>query len=255
MKITFLGIGGWVSSPWLSMTSILVTVGKRRILLDAGEGIYRQYRKCTGLDVGDLDAIVLSHGHGDHTLGIPSFALMGSMQGRRVRVVAMDYVVRDLRKLMRSVHLEKYIRWLQLIGVSNLNEEARIIYEGPGFQVWGVAASHSIPSMAVKVVETASGQCMVYSGDTVPTDSIVRLAANCDVLIHETGGNPGMEAEAHGVGHSTTRDALSIAEKAGVKYLVPIHYYIRNPVLEGGRVIIPLECSTIDIGELFSPQP
>lgn len=66
MRLTFLGVGGWVSSPWLNMASILVTVGgNRRILLDAGGegGIYRQYRRCTGLDVGDLDLVVLSHGH------------------------------------------------------------------------------------------------------------------------------------------------------------------------------------------------
>ncbi|GGP19992.1 MBL fold metallo-hydrolase [Thermocladium modestius] len=249
MRLTFLGVGGWVSSPWLNMASILVTVGNRRILLDAGEGIYRQYRRCTGLDVGDLDLVVLSHGHGDHVLGIPSFALMAGSQNRRLRVIAMDYVVRDIRRLMRDVHLEKYTRFLRLIAAS-VGDEPRIIYEGNGYQVWASTAAHSIPSMAIKVMENSTGQCIVYSGDTMPSDNVARLARGCNVLIHEISGNPGMETEAHAVGHSTTDDARHIAEMAGVKYLIPIHYYIKNPIINRGRILVPLECSSVDVGEL-----
>ena len=52
--------------------SILVEAGDTSILLDSGKGISASYNADTmGIDLGKIDKIVLSHGHYDHTGGLP----------------------------------------------------------------------------------------------------------------------------------------------------------------------------------------
>ena len=56
--------------------SLLVEYSGGRILLDAGQGrdTLVENMEALGLDPGDLDALVVSHGHYDHTGGIPALA-------------------------------------------------------------------------------------------------------------------------------------------------------------------------------------
>jgi ribonuclease Z len=56
--------------------------------------------------------------------------------------------------------------------------------------------------------------CLVYSSDTAPCKSIVELSRKRRVLVHEASGHDPL---AHLHGDSAIDDALSIAERAGVK--------------------------------------
>lgn len=52
--------------------AVLVEAGERRILFDSGAGrVLVPNAKTLKADLSKLDAIVLSHGHGDHTEGLP----------------------------------------------------------------------------------------------------------------------------------------------------------------------------------------
>jgi 7,8-dihydropterin-6-yl-methyl-4-(beta-D-ribofuranosyl)aminobenzene 5'-phosphate synthase len=55
--------------------SFLITAGNREILLDTGwkGNILMQNIRALGIDVNAIDKIVFSHGHRDHTGGLPSF--------------------------------------------------------------------------------------------------------------------------------------------------------------------------------------
>lgn len=76
---------------------------------------------------------------------------------------------------------------------------------------------------------------IVYSGDTRPCDSLREAAKDADILIHEA-----MYADSHSQladerGHSTARQAASIASDAGVRLLVLTHY---SPRYENGSIIL-----------------
>jgi ribonuclease BN (tRNA processing enzyme) len=68
MELTFLGTGAAFAGDANNAAYIL----DRRILLDAGAPVHILMRQ-TGHDTGDIEAVVVSHQHGDHTFGLPFF--------------------------------------------------------------------------------------------------------------------------------------------------------------------------------------
>jgi ribonuclease Z len=67
------------------------------------------------------------------------------------------------------------------------------------------------------------GRKIVYTGDTKPCASIVRLAQNADVLIHDATFDDTLQERAKSNGHSTPSQAASIAKRAHVKHLILTH--------------------------------
>ena len=54
--------------------SVLIETGGKKILLDAGTtDMYKANAEALGVDLTEVDAMVISHGHFDHTGGVPSF--------------------------------------------------------------------------------------------------------------------------------------------------------------------------------------
>ncbi len=71
------------------------------------------------------------------------------------------------------------------------------------------------------------GRKIVYTGDTRPSKSLVKLAENADLLIHDATFDDELSEKAREDGHSTTSQAAETAKKAGVKRLVLIHVSAR----------------------------
>lgn len=234
--------------PWLNQPSILVEAGGARLLIDAGEGSYRLLRRCLNLDVESLDAVIITHGHGDHLLGLPSYILMAGSRGLKLNVIAPRYVIEDLLTILRATHIQQYAPSLDPTPIDVPNEP-RLIAKVKDAEVYAVKVNHTVETMAIKIIEQGKS-CITYSSDTAPSDSLVELAKGCGALIHEASGNPGFEDEAHRHGHSTVNDAVEVAKKAGVKLLILTHFYLFNPLIknvEGLSVVVPHECSTIEL--------
>ncbi|MBT8172383.1 ribonuclease Z [Candidatus Bathyarchaeota archaeon] len=71
------------------------------------------------------------------------------------------------------------------------------------------------------------GRKIVYSGDTGPSEAIVNLAKNADLLIHEATFKDEMKERAIKDGHSTPIIAAEAAKAAGVKRLILTHISAR----------------------------
>ncbi len=70
IKLTFLGTSDAVPSAQRNHTAILLNYKDENILVDCGEGTQRQFRKAH-LNLMKITRILITHWHGDHTLGIP----------------------------------------------------------------------------------------------------------------------------------------------------------------------------------------
>jgi ribonuclease Z len=81
---------------------------------------------------------------------------------------------------------------------------------------------------------TRPGRKFVYSGDTKPCDAMVKLARNCDVLIHDSTFDEELEEKANRYGHSSSVQAARIAKEAGAKQLFLTHI---SPRYEDGELL------------------
>lgn len=71
------------------------------------------------------------------------------------------------------------------------------------------------------------GRSVVYSGDTAPSEAVAKLAEGATVLIHEATTAADLESEANRWGHSSARQAATLARAAGVESLFLTHFSSR----------------------------
>ncbi len=67
------------------------------------------------------------------------------------------------------------------------------------------------------------GRVVVIAGDTRPLDSLISFANEADLLIHEGTFRSDKKEDANEFGHSTIRDAATLAKRANVKKLIITH--------------------------------
>ena len=87
------------------------------------------------------------------------------------------------------------------------------------------------------------GRRVVYSGDTRPCETVLGLARDADVLIHDCTLGSDHSSVATEFGHSTAREAAEVAKEAVVQRLILIHFSPRYddllPLEEEARAIFP----------------
>lgn len=71
-----------------------------------------------------------------------------------------------------------------------------------------------------------------YCADTSYNETIAEKVANCDVIYHETTYLDAQQEKAGMRGHSTTKQAATIAQKANVKKLIIGHFSSRYELLD-----------------------
>ncbi|BDH79892.1 ribonuclease Z [Methanothermobacter tenebrarum] len=76
---------------------------------------------------------------------------------------------------------------------------------------------------------------ITYSGDTRPSQELVKLARDSHILIHEATFEAGKEDKALETGHSTASEAAEVAKRSNVKNLILTHLstrYKRSDIIE-----------------------
>jgi len=119
------------------------------------------------------------------------------------------------------------------------------VKEGPSFSrlVEGssVKVGHSMVTPEMVMGPPRKGLRLVYSGDTAPCPELRVACEGADVLIHEATVASDLESKAREFGHSTARDAASLASEAGIGVLYLVHisgrYDGSEPLLDEARGI------------------
>nr|XP_054763247.1 zinc phosphodiesterase ELAC protein 2-like [Lytechinus pictus] len=87
---------------------------------------------------------------------------------------------------------------------------------------------------------------MVYSGDTMPCDNLIKAGKGADLLIHEATLEDGMEEEAKKKRHSMISEAIEVGQAMEAKFLLLTHFSQRYP-----KVPLIQTSSTSKIGIAF----
>lgn len=101
------------------------------------------------------------------------------------------------------------------------------------------------------------GRKIVYGGDTRPTEAVMRLAEDADILIHEATFDDSLADRAAEDGHCTASQAAELAEAARVGLLLLTHISSRYPdpdvLLEQARIVFPNTRVAEDLMEVDVP--
>ncbi|MCX4091541.1 MBL fold metallo-hydrolase [Nocardia sp. alder85J] len=238
MQITVLGCRAGVPAQGQPSSGYLVDTGDSRILLDCGPGIATSLSAV--MDPADLDAVVISHTHIDHVYdllplgkallapvalsGFPGVeSLFGPGPHEMPRVPL--YLPAGSGPLLE--------RWSALLSTTTLPLLDRVFdgafevheYEPDDITAVGVSTlefvelRHAKPNCGVRIC--APSGSLAYTGDTGPTEALVRLAADIDLFVSEATlavSDPG----AHG--HLCAADAARAAAAARAGQLLLTHF-------------------------------
>ena len=102
------------------------------------------------------------------------------------------------------------------------------------------------------------GRKLVFSGDTRPTSAVVELAQGASVLVHDSTFGSSELDRALETGHSTAKEAATVAAAAGVKTLVLTHLSSRHSwreLRDEAREVFPETFVPKDFDVLVVPYP
>ena len=120
---------------------MLVRRGGEQLLIDCGEGTQRQLMRSTGLV--DLDAILITHTHADHVLGLPGLLKTFALREReRPLVIAgpppLGRLLQDMRPLIGTLPYD----------IELALGEGHVGWTGEGYEVRSVPVDHRVPAVA-----------------------------------------------------------------------------------------------------------
>jgi ribonuclease Z len=215
--LTFLGSSAAVPAIGHDNTYLVVEGELTTLLVDCA-GSPLQKLQLAGMDPTQLGYLVFTHRHPDHMYGFPILMLGLWLLGQRrpLQVMAEPETLQTARSLLQLFRPEEWPEFVAPVyHPVALNDES-VVLDLPDLLVTASPTQHIVPSMAMRIVNKSTGHVVVYSSDTSPCDSLVRLARGADVLIHESAGEVN--------GHSSPRQAGLTAARAGVGKLYLIHY-------------------------------
>lgn len=228
MRLTIVGCSGSISGPDSPASSYLLQAphdnGTFSLLLDCGPGamgaLYRY------MDPRKVDAIALSHLHADHCLDLCGYHVAACYSpnapwpprpvyapaNAAVRLArAYEVLGSDGEPSEGGPSIAEHFDW------RTWQASQRI---GP-FVVRTERVAHPVEAYGIRVEEYATGATMAYSGDTGPSEALVQLADNVDLLLVESAflddahNPPGM--------HLSGAQAGAIGQAARVRAVVLTH--------------------------------
>jgi ribonuclease BN (tRNA processing enzyme) len=243
-QVVMLGTGNPNADPDRSGPAVAVIVNGQSYLVDCGPGMVRRAAAASrqgvpGLEMPKLRTLFLTHLHSDHTLGLPDLIFTPWVLGRTDHLViygprgTADMTKNILAAWKKDIEvrtegLEHGNRTGYLVDVHEI--EPGVVYKDENVTVTAFAVKHGSWDESLGYRFDTPNRSIVISGDTSPTDSIVKACNGCDLLLHEayaSGPNSEMDSpqwQAYFKAfHTSTTELAAIATQAKPKLLVLYH--------------------------------
>lgn len=187
VSVKFLGSGDNFGSGGRFQTCIWVRSGEASFLIDCGASALISMKRF-GVSLLDIQAILITHLHGDHFAGIPFFILDSQLISKRTAPL----VIAGPPGLEDRIHRAMEVMYP---GSSKIKQKFEISYreipENIPSTIGALAVTagqvvhgSGAPSYALRVA--CGGKTVAYSGDTEWTDSLIDIASGADLFIAET---------------------------------------------------------------------
>jgi ribonuclease Z len=193
LRITLLGTGN--PRPVMSRfgPSILVEAGKEKLVFDCGRGATQRLYQLK-IPFTQVTGLFLTHLHSDHTVGIPDLWLTGWVMGRDtpLPIWGPEGTKAMMGHLQEAYAFDIHIRRdvdtkLPAAGarVVARDVEEGLVYDNGGVRVTAFLVDHGEIKPAFGYRVDYGGHSVTMSGDTRPSENLIKFARGTDVLIHE----------------------------------------------------------------------
>lgn len=225
MEVVVLGAHGTWPSAGGATTGLLVSHEGRNLLLDVGTGTLAKLQEHVGLF--DIDAVLISHSHPDHVADLYAYVLARLFSPEHPPKIPLYVAPKVLERF--APLLADDSGDMKVDDVFDIHEVvAREELEVGPFRLATAPMRHSVPTFGVRV--DADGRAVAFSADTGPTEELVTLARDADLLVAEASWQDD-ERERPPI-HLTAREAGEAATEAGAGRLILTHI---RPYLDWDR--------------------
>jgi ribonuclease BN (tRNA processing enzyme) len=182
-KLTFLGCGDAFSSGGRFTTCFYVEDGDTRFLIDFGATAMAA-AKARGLEPSRIPLIFITHLHGDHIGGLPFLLLEASLVYGRTEpltIAGPPGLRAHLPKLIEALFPGTQLELTFELSVLELPPDVRSVVSGIGVTPHLVKHAPSLTCTGLRF--ELGDKVLAYSGDTVWTDTLPKLARGADLFI------------------------------------------------------------------------
>jgi len=207
VRVTLLGTGGPRPDPDRAGPATLIRHGGTSVVVDTGRGVATQLLRA-GVEVEDLDTVVITHFHYDHTGDLDDLIMSGWNNGRTrpLRLIGPEGLARLVDDYLSRVHAadilfrlrecqftgEDLVHPRELLDITELPGdrgsttelldgeivmEAEPVDHGHGFGL----DRREWPCLGYRF--TAGERVVAVSGDTIDCPGLRRLALGADLLV------------------------------------------------------------------------
>jgi ribonuclease BN (tRNA processing enzyme) len=244
-RLVLLGTGGGPRpNKMRNQSSWVVVVNNIPYVVDCGGGVSRQM-VMANIPLTGLKHIFITHHHSDHNLEYGALIYNAWVSGFKGHIDSwgpppLDQITKSFFQTNQydiniRIPDEGRSPLIPMVATHEITKDG-VVMQDDRVKVTAAIVHHPpvVPSFAYRF--DTPGRSIVFSGDTTPTDSLIKLAQGADVLVHEVLNRQALSAlmarvpnadrlVQHIVDSHTTREDLGIiAKKAGVGTLVLTHF-------------------------------
>ncbi len=244
-RLILLGTGGGPRPRTNTSASAQVILANHRAyVVDCGNGVARQL-VFAGVPLTELRHVFITHHHSDHNADYGNLIWLAWAAGLQTRVDTwgpppleeMTRLFFEMNAYDVNIRIadEGRVALVPLVHVHELSQGGPVMQD-ENVKVTAALVHHPLVVPAFAYRFDAADRSIVISGDTTPSDNLIRLAQGADVLVHEAMYLPAVDRLVARVpnaatlkrhliaSHTSAEDAGRVAQAAGVKLLVLSHF-------------------------------
>ena len=233
MKISIIGHWGGFPRAGEATSGYLIEHEGYKLLLECGSGVVSSLQKI--IDLGDIDAVLVTHYHFDH------FCDLGPLQYARQIKTQLGQISKTLPIYAPNGEYFKIMKWENYTEGIAFDENSNLKL-GP-FEITFIKNIHPVDCCSVKI--KCDNKIFAFTSDTAYFDGLINFFQSSDLLICESSFYADMDGTK--AGHLNSAQAGIIAQKSSVKKLVLTHLphfgELHNLVIQaqeqyGGEIIL-----------------